>query len=237
MLRRAAANLLIHHKLPALNYPIYSGVPPLMSPKQLDLHYNKHHATYVNKLNAMVVGVPLRQAAPRVLGRPVRARARVCLGTEYEGQPLDAIVKHTHGNAEKAGLFNNAAQHWNHSFFWACLKPYGDKAMPRDLSNALIEKWGDLEKFRAEFELKATTNFGSGWTWLVYDPNSRSLQITNTSNAATPLAQGLVPLLTADVWEHAYYVDYENRRPDYLKQFWNAVDWNFVADNYHSIPK
>ena len=145
-------------------------------------------------------------------------------GTEFENMELDAAVKKATG-----GLFNNIAQIWNHNFFWNCLTPKQD-APGKKLADALIKDFGGIEDFKKKFTESAAGNFGSGWTWLVKN-SSGTLEIVNTSNAATPLTDGKTPLLTCDVWEHAYYIDYRNARPTYLEHYWSLVNWAFVEKN------
>ncbi|EFC37244.1 predicted protein [Naegleria gruberi] len=193
------------HQLPTLDYAVEQGIHPVITARQLDFHYNKHHKTYVDKLNALVEG------------------------TSFESQPLDAIIQKVayDSDPKSVAIFNNAAQHFNHSFYWKSLVPGGDKIENYPLIKQEIEKqFGSVDAFKQQFTEKATTLFGSGWTWLVLD--GTSLRIWNGSNAQTPIAENLIPLLTCDVWEHAYYLDHQNRRPDYLKTFWEAVNWGFV---------
>eukprot|EP00761_Pharyngomonas_kirbyi_P011507 gb/GECH01011532.1/.p1 GENE.gb/GECH01011532.1/~~gb/GECH01011532.1/.p1 ORF type:complete len:252 (+),score=54.45 gb/GECH01011532.1/:1-756(+) len=192
------------HSLPPLDYPLENGLGETISARQLDFHYNKHHATYVNKLNDLIKG------------------------TEHENTPLMELVIRTAFNEKKTAIFNNAAQHFNHSFYWKCMTPEKQQ-MPENLKTALEKNFGSVEQFQEEFQSKATSNFGSGWTWLVNKDNS--LYIVNTSNAMTPIAEKIFPLLTVDVWEHAYYLDHQNRRPEYLKKFWDITNWKFVASN------
>eukprot|EP01027_Heterolobosea_sp_BB2_P020703 GEZU01029574.1.p2 GENE.GEZU01029574.1~~GEZU01029574.1.p2 ORF type:complete len:241 (-),score=77.01 GEZU01029574.1:194-916(-) len=193
------------HELPKLEYPVESGLPPCISGRQLDFHYNKHHKTYVDKLNDLLQG------------------------TTFEGHPLEKVIQRTAYNAENQAIFNNAAQHWNHSFYWRCMTPQPVE-IPQELADALSAKWGSVDNFKKEFQTKALNLFGSGWTWLVW--NGEELDLWNTSNAMTPVAENMVPLLTCDVWEHAYYLDHQNRRADYLAAFWKVVNWNFVYTNY-----
>ena len=188
--------------LPPLDFDgVAQGCPPLFTARQIELHYTKHHQAYVDKLNAM-------------LGNDV---------AKWQGKPIEELALQT----DNAGLFNQAAQHFNHSFFWKCLFP-GGKPMPKPLSDAITEAFGSVDKFKADFQAAAVGNFGSGWTWLVWDPKSSQLKIVNTSNAGFPLSDGHRPLFTVDVWEHAYYKDFENRRPDYVVQVWGCVNWDFV---------
>eukprot|EP00668_Euglena_longa_P018947 GGOE01023610.1.p2 GENE.GGOE01023610.1~~GGOE01023610.1.p2 ORF type:complete len:227 (+),score=82.84 GGOE01023610.1:56-682(+) len=194
------------HKLPQLPYPVEEGIPPSISPKQLDLHYNKHHNTYVTKLNGLCDADP-----------------------SLKDKSVVEIIKLSANDASKKGLFNNAAQHYNHSFYWSCLKPNGS-AIPAKLESKIAAQFGSLAEFKKKFAESGMNNFGSGWTWLVQTSNG-SLEIVNTSNAAVPLTEGKTPVLTCDVWEHAYYVDFLNRRDTYLESFWAIVNWDFVAGN------
>jgi Fe-Mn family superoxide dismutase len=186
------------HRLPQL--PWSSGaLVPQMSAKTLDLHYGKHHAAYVAKLNQLIKG------------------------TRFAEMTLEDIVRQSDG-----AIFNNAAQHWNHSFFWLGLRPAGGAGPGADLRAAIVSRFGSLPEFRKRFAEAAVDNFGSGWTWLVTDHRG-SLDIVSTGNADNPLRDGKTPLLACDVWEHAYYLDYQNRRPDYLAAFWALVDWERVS--------
>jgi Fe-Mn family superoxide dismutase len=188
-------------ELPALPYE-KNALEPHISAETLDFHYGKHHQTYVTKLNGMVPG------------------------TEFEGKNLEDVIKSSSG-----GVFNNAAQIWNHTFYWNCLSPNGGGAATGDLGDAITAKWGSYEKFVEDFSDKAVNNFGSSWTWLVKN-TSGELEIVNTSNAGCPITDNVTPLLTCDLWEHAYYIDYRNARPKYLEAFWNLVNWDFAASNY-----
>eukprot|EP00996_Jenningsia_fusiforme_P003841 NODE_4642_length_781_cov_219.221311_g4298_i0.p2 GENE.NODE_4642_length_781_cov_219.221311_g4298_i0~~NODE_4642_length_781_cov_219.221311_g4298_i0.p2 ORF type:complete len:223 (+),score=70.70 NODE_4642_length_781_cov_219.221311_g4298_i0:51-671(+) len=199
-----AAVVRLQHSLPTLPYPVEGGIPPVISAKQLDLHYNKHHNAYIVKLNGFVEA-----------------------DSSLKGKSLEEIIAMSAADPAKKVVFNNAAQHYNHSFYWNCLKPHGS-AMPEKLEAALIASFGSVDEFKSQFAASAVANFGSGWTWLVQTADKK-LQIVNTSNAAVPTTDGLTPLLTADVWEHAYYVDFLNRRDSYLESFWQIVNWEFVA--------
>ncbi len=190
----------MEHKLPELPYAM-DALAPHISKETLEYHYGKHHQTYVTKLN---------EAIP---------------GTKYESMDLEAIVK-----ASDGGVFNNAAQIWNHTFYWNCLSPNGGGAPSGKLADAIKAKWGSVDDFKKAFDASAAGNFGSGWTWLVQKADG-SLDIVNTSNAATPLTTADTPLLTCDVWEHAYYIDYRNSRPNYLGAYWSLVNWEFAASN------
>ncbi len=184
--------------LPALPYAM-DALAPHMSQETLEYHYGKHHQTYVTNLNNLVKD------------------------TDFFGMTLEEIIKTASG-----GIFNNAAQVWNHSFFWQCLTPE-NYAEPRGALLAAIEKdFGSFAAFKDQFTETAVKTFGSGWAWLVQDKQGE-LRIVSTSNAENPMTSGLKPLLTCDVWEHAYYIDYRNRRPDYLQAFWSLVNWDFVS--------
>ena len=191
----------MEHKLPELPYAM-DALAPHMSAETLEFHHGKHHATYVTKLNGLIPG------------------------TEFENLSLEEIVR----KAPAGPLFNNAAQVWNHTFFWSCLSPNGGGEPSGKLLDAINGAFGSVDGFREQFADKAVNNFGSGWTWLVKKGDG-SLAIVNTSNAGTPLTDGDTPLLTADVWEHAYYIDYRNARPKFLEGFWQLVNWEFVAGN------
>ena len=185
----------MEHMLPALPYAM-DGLAPHISKETLEFHYGKHHQAYVTNLNNLIKG------------------------TEFETASLEDIVKRSSG-----GIFNNAAQVWNHTFYWHSLSPNGGGEARGALAAAIDAKWGSFAAFKEAFTKSAVGNFGSGWTWLVQKADG-SLEIVNTSNAATPLTTGDKALLTCDVWEHAYYVDYRNRRPDYLGAFWALVNWD-----------
>ncbi|MFK8066758.1 MAG: superoxide dismutase [Gammaproteobacteria bacterium] len=191
----------MEHVLPALPYA-KDALAPHISVETLDFHYGKHHATYVTKLNGLIEG------------------------TEYSDASLEEII--TKGQA--GPVFNNAAQIWNHTFYWNSMSPDGGGEPTGDLLEGINKAFGNVEAFKEEFSNSAINNFGSGWTWLVKKSDG-SLVIVNTSNAACPLTDGDTPLLTCDVWEHAYYIDYRNVRPDYLKAFWALVNWDFAASN------
>jgi superoxide dismutase, Fe-Mn family len=187
--------------LPRLPYA-REALEPHMSRETLDYHYGKHHKGYVEKVNAMIAG------------------------TGFEDASLEELV------AESAGaLFNNAAQVWNHNFFWNCLSPR--RQSPTKAVSRALESFGGFDVFRTQFTQAAAGLFGSGWTWLVRDP-SGALRIVTSSNAQTPVRDGHVALLTCDVWEHAYYIDYRNDRAKYLENFWALVNWEFVAGNLDS---
>ena len=190
------------HELPALPYAI-DALAPTISQETLEFHHGKHHATYVTKLNGLIPG------------------------TEFENSSLEEIIKKSSGP-----IFNNAAQIWNHTFYWNSLSPNGGGAPTGALADAINAKWGSFADFKAAFNDKAVNNFGSSWTWLVKNADG-SLDIVNTSNAGTPLTNSnLTPLLTVDLWEHAYYIDYRNVRPKYLEGFWALANWDFAAANF-----
>lgn len=187
-------------ELPPLPYD-QNALEPHISAETLSFHYGKHHKTYVDKLNVLVSG------------------------TSYEDKNLEEIIGSASG-----GIFNNAAQIWNHSFYWNCLSPNGGGEPLGAIADAINKVFGSFDKFKEEFTNCAINNFGSGWTWLVKQENGE-IAIVNTSNAGVPLTEGQTPLLTVDVWEHAYYIDYRNARPAYMKAFWNLVNWEFVNSN------
>lgn len=191
----------MEHALPALPYAM-DALQPHISKETLEFHYGKHHQTYVTNLNNLIKG------------------------TEFESASLEDIVKKSSG-----GVFNNAAQIWNHTFYWNSLSPKGGGAPSGKLADAINAKWGSFDAFKEAFTKSAVGNFGSSWTWLVKKADG-SLDIVNTSNAATPLTTSDVPLITCDLWEHAYYIDYRNRRPDYMGAFWSLVNWEFAAKNF-----
>ena len=191
----------MEHTLPALPYALDALVPHI-SKETLEFHYGKHHQTYVTNLNNLIKG------------------------TEFENLSLEEIVKKS-----SAGIFNNSAQVWNHTFYWNSLSPNGGGAPTGKLADAINSSFGSFDKFNEEFTKTAVGTFGSGWAWLVKKSDG-SLALVSTSNAATPLTTSDVPLLTCDVWEHAYYVDYRNARPKYVEAFWNLVNWEFAAKNF-----
>ena len=184
--------------LPDLPYE-KNALEPHISAETLEYHYGKHHQTYVDKLNGMVEG------------------------TDDAGKSLEEIIGSASG-----GLFNNAAQVWNHTFYWNCLSPNGGGEPGGELADAIQRDFGSFDNFVEKFNESAVGNFGSGWTWLVKNPDG-TLAILNTDDAGTPLTGEAKPLLTCDVWEHAYYIDYRNARPKYLEAFRNLVNWDFVA--------
>ncbi|GLR65263.1 Fe-Mn family superoxide dismutase [Marinospirillum insulare] len=189
-------------ELPALPFA-KDALEPHISSETLDFHHGKHHQTYVTKLNELVPG------------------------TEFEGKSLEEIIK-----AAPAGpVFNNAAQVWNHTFYWNSLSPNGGGAATGAIADAINAKWGSFAEFQKEFDNKAVNNFGASWTWLVKNA-AGELEIVNTSNAGTPMTEGHTALLTVDLWEHAYYIDYRNARPKYLEAFWALANWDFVNQNF-----
>ncbi|WP_275270625.1 superoxide dismutase [Fe] [Limnobacter sp. P1] len=191
----------MQHTLPELPYAM-DALAPHISKETLEYHYGKHHAAYVTNLNNLVKG------------------------TEFESSSLEDIVKKSTG-----GVFNNAAQIWNHTFYWHCLSPNGGGAPTGKLADAINAKFGSFDAFKEAFTKSAIGNFGSSWTWLVKKADG-SVDIVNTSNAATPLTTQDKPLLTCDLWEHAYYIDYRNARPKYIETFWNLVNWEFASKNF-----
>ncbi|MFY9974921.1 MAG: Fe-Mn family superoxide dismutase [Chromatiaceae bacterium] len=191
------------HTLPPLPYE-KNALEPVISAETIDFHYGKHHQAYVTNLNNLIPG------------------------TEFETMSLEDIIMKSSG-----GVFNNAAQVWNHTFYWNCLSPNGGGAPTGALADAINAQFGSFDAFKEAFNKSGATNFGSGWTWLVKNADG-SLEIFNTSNAGTPMTSGKKALLTIDVWEHAYYIDYRNARPKYLETIWDKVNWEFVAANYAS---
>lgn len=194
-------------ELPRLSYAL-NELAPVMSEETLQYHYGKHHQTYITNLNNMIQGTP------------------------FETMSLEEIVLASDG--VNAGIYNNAAQTWNHTFFWMCLTAKSTGKPAGGLLSQIEQTWGSFEAFREKFLASAAANFGSGWTWLVMTP-AKTLEIVNTSNAGCQLASDNTPLMVVDVWEHAYYIDYRNRRPDYLRLvFDRLIDWEFVAKNYYN---
>lgn len=179
-----------------------NALEPHISKETLEYHYGKHHQTYVTNLNNLIKG------------------------TEFANLSLEDIIKKSSG-----GIFNNSAQVWNHSFYWNCLSPNGGGQPSGALADAINSTFGSFDKFKEEFTKTAVTTFGSGWGWLVKNTDG-SLALVSTSNAGTPMTSGQTALLTCDVWEHAYYIDYRNARPKYVEAFWNLVNWDFVAKNF-----
>jgi len=191
----------MEHTLPQLPYSL-DALAPHISKETLEFHYGKHHQTYVTNLNNLIKG------------------------TEFENSNLEEIVKKSSG-----GIFNNAAQIWNHTFYWHSLSPNGGGEPTGALKDAILKKWGSFEEFKKAFTQTCVGTFGSGWGWLVKTPNG-DLELVSTSNAATPLTTANTPLLTCDVWEHAYYIDYRNSRPNYMEAFWKLVNWDFAGKNF-----
>lgn len=191
----------MEHRLPELPYA-KDALAPGISAETLKYHYGKHHKTYVDNINKLIAG------------------------TEFENMPLEDIIKKASG-----GVFNNAAQVWNHTFYWNCLSPSGGGEPSGALAESIARDFGSLAQFKDKFSNAAVTQFGSGWAWLVRNPDC-SLTIEGTGNAGTPLTEGKKPLLTCDVWEHAYYIDYRNARPKYVEAFWSLANWKFVEQNY-----
>ncbi|MBM5787436.1 MAG: superoxide dismutase [Pelagibacterales bacterium] len=188
--------------LPNLNYA-KNALDPIMSVETLDLHHSKHHQTYITNLNNLIKG------------------------TSFEKASLEDIVKQTANDPSKAGIFNNAGQHYNHILFWKCMRPSGGGKMPEKLEKKIIKTFGTVEKFKEDFIQAGVTQFGSGWAWLSLKGDE--LVISKTANGSNPLVDNLKPIFGCDVWEHAYYVDYRNRRPDYLKAFVEKLaNWEFV---------
>ena len=197
-----------HITLPDLPYA-KNALEPHISAETLEFHHDKHHAAYVNKLNELLPGSGL------------------------EGKELDEIIKATAGDSSKAKIFNQAAQVWNHTFYWNCLTANGGGEPTGDLKAKIEEAFGSYAKFREEFKIAAVSQFGSGWAWLVADSVGGQLSISKTANADTPLAHNQVAVLTCDVWEHAYYIDYRNRRPDYVDTFLDKlVNWDYANAKY-----
>ena len=192
-------------ELPPLPYP-KNALEPHTSARTLEFHHDKHHQAYVTALNNLTKDSPLAS------------------------QSLEDIIRGTAKDESKTSIFNNAAQVWNHTFFWNCMKPQGGGNPSGDVAQAIDKSFGSLDKFKEEFKQAATTQFGSGWAWLVRDGDK--VKISKTPNAVNPLSQGQAALLTCDVWEHAYYLDYQNRRPDFVQTFLDhLINWDFVAKN------
>jgi len=191
----------MEHKLPELPFT-QDALEPHISAETLEYHYGKHHAAYVANLNKLIPG------------------------TSFENLTLEEIIK----TAPAGAVFNNAAQVWNHTFYWNCLSPNGGSDPEGALAQEIAQDFGSISEFKQLFSNSAATNFGSGWTWLAKNSDG-SMGIINTSKAGCPLTDGATPLLTIDIWEHAYYIDYRNARPEYIESFWKLVNWDFVADN------
>ena len=187
--------------LPELPYPM-DALEPHISKRTIEFHYGKHHQTYVNKINKLIEG------------------------TDFEDASLEEIIKNANG-----GIFNNAAQVWNHTFYWNCMKPDGGGEPGGKLLDAINKSFGSFENFKEKFMDAAATLFGSGWAWLVKNAEGE-LEIIQTSNAANPMRDGYTPLMTCDVWEHAYYLDKQNRRPAYVDDFFKIIDWKAVEERF-----
>ena len=195
----------MEHKLPKLPYGL-EDLSPYISKETLEYHYGKHHQTYVNNLNNLIQN------------------------TEFENATLEEIIKKSSG-----GIFNNAAQVWNHTFYWDGFSPKIDKNNNLPILDLINSQWGSFDLFKKEFDKVAAGTFGSGWAWLIVNKDKK-LEIISTSNAATPISsEEKHPLLTCDVWEHAYYIDYRNSRPNYLTSFWEIVDWNKVNQRFEEF--
>ena len=191
--------------LPPLPYA-ESALEPHYSARTIGFHHGKHHKAYVDNLNKLIAGTPL------------------------EAKPLEEIIMSAAGDSSKIGIFNNAAQVWNHTFFWNCMRPGGGGRPTGDLAAKIGQTFGSYEKFAEQFKAAAVGRFGSGWGWLVREGGA--LKVMSTANADTPMTSKQTPLLTVDVWEHAYYLDYQNRRPDFVQTFLDhLVNWDFVAAN------
>lgn len=189
------------HLLPPLPYAL-NALQPILSQETLEYHYTKHHQAYVNNLNNLIKD------------------------TEFANASLEDIIQKSSG-----GIFNNAAQVWNHTFYWHSMTPNGTKGPSGKLEEAILKTFGSFEEFKKRFNQTAVSTFGSGWAWLVKNANGE-LDIMSTSNADLPMKHGKQALLTCDVWEHAYYIDYRNMRPTYVEKFWDIVNWDFVEKNF-----
>ena len=189
-------------ELPKLDYS-NDSLAPIMSEETLDLHHGKHHQTYITNLNNFIKD------------------------TEMSSMSLEDIIIKSSKDKNKIGIFNNASQHWNHNLFWKCMKPNGGGLMPSRLEKKIIEDFGSIDHFKKEFIQAGITQFGSGWCWLSL--NNGKLVVTKTANAANPLIDDMKPILGCDVWEHSYYIDYKNKRPDYLNNFFDKlINWEYV---------
>lgn len=195
----------VKHILPPLPYP-ESALEPHISRETVHFHYDVHHRTYINKLNQLIAG------------------------TDFENCSLEEIVRNSAGD-----IFNNAGQAWNHNFYWQCLAPGGSNAPEGPLAAAIRSEFGSLAELQTQFSKVTEKIFGSGWAWLIQNPDG-ALAIIHTGNAGSPIRSGQHPLLTCDAWEHAYYIDYRNRRPDYMNAFWQLVNWRFVETQYLETP-
>ena len=188
--------------LPKLDYK-NNALSPIMSEETLDLHHGKHHQTYITNLNNFIKG------------------------TDMANKSLEDIIMESSKDKSKAGIFNNASQHWNHNLFWKCMKPKGGGKIPSKLEKRIISDLGSIDQFKKDFIQAGTTQFGSGWCWLSI--SNGKLVVTKTANAANPLIENMKPILGCDVWEHSYYVDYRNRRPEYLNNFVEKlINWDYV---------
>jgi len=193
------------YELPTLPYA-YDALEPYVSKSTLEFHHDKHHAAYVTKYNAAIEG------------------------TEFAGKPIAEVIKATAGDDSKTGIFNNGAQAWNHTFYWSSMKPQGGGMPTGEIAKKIEADFGSYDKFVEAFKNAGATQFGSGWAWLVLEDGT--LKVTKTLNADNPLTGNQTPLLTMDVWEHAYYLDYQNKRPDYISAFLsNLVNWDFANEN------
>jgi len=188
-------------ELPSLPYAM-DALAPHISKETLEYHYGKHHQAYVTNLNKLVAG------------------------TDKESMSLEQIIMTAEG-----GVFNNAAQVWNHTFYWHCLAPQAGGQPTGELAKAIDDAFGSFDEFKQKFSTLAATTFGSGWAWLVKNSEGQ-LELMSTSNAGTPMTENKTALMTCDVWEHAYYIDYRNARPQYIESFWNLINWDFVAENF-----
>lgn len=196
----------MNFSLPELPYA-HNALEPVISQKTIEYHYGKHHQAYINNLNNLIKG------------------------TEFENKTLEEIIQHADG-----AIYNNAAQAWNHTFYFQSFTAQGKQKPEGKLLEAIQQQWGTFEQFQNEFAAAATSLFGSGWAWLVVNQN-KQLEITKEPNAGNPLTKQQIPLLTFDVWEHAYYLDYQNQRPEHIKQLWNIIDWNVIEKRYGQAVK
>ncbi|MBQ4874603.1 MAG: superoxide dismutase [Rickettsiaceae bacterium H1] len=193
--------------LPDLPYE-KNALEPFISAKTLDFHHSKHHSAYVNNLNKLIEN------------------------SNLVNMPLEDIIKNTNNDNSKAGIFNNAAQAWNHTFYWNSMKPGGGDQPKDKLMQKINEDFGKFDNFVNEFKTAGATQFGSGWAWLVLE--NGKLKVVKTANAICPIVSGQIPLITMDVWEHAYYLDFQNRRPDYIAMFLDKlINWDFAAENFN----
>ena len=188
----------------------YDALQPYLSRESFEYHHDKHHATYVTNANNLIKG------------------------TEFEGKPIEEVITASHG--KNIPIFNNVAQHYNHSYYWKWMKPNGGGAIPGKIEKAIVASFGSVDKFKEEFQAQGLGQFGSGWVWL--EIKDGKLDVRKTANAESPLVFGAKPLLVADVWEHSYYIDYRNRRADYLKAFLDhLVNWAYVEELYDAAVK